>query len=183
MHGGGAPRQPVPGAVATAGTAGLPRRAVLRLGATGALATGALAGCRIGGEPTPEPSPHPLEVLVDGARALVDTYDTAIAQAPALAARLDPLRDDHRAHVAALLAAIGRKPGGTPTGSPSGTASASPPAGTGGPDPAEVLHTLAAAEREAQRQSTAACVSLPGRYAALLGSITACRASHVEALR
>jgi hypothetical protein len=44
------------------------------------------------------------------------------------------------------------------------------------------LATLSAAEKDAAAAAHAACLSGPGYRAALLGSITACRASHVEAL-
>jgi len=80
------------------------------------------------------------------------------------AARLSPLAADHRAHAAELTKLIS-------TGS---SAAASAVAAD---------TDLRAAEQTAQRNAVAACKVAPGDRVALVGSIAACRATHVEALR
>jgi hypothetical protein len=60
----------------------------------------------------------------------------------------------------------------------SGVPDASAPA-----DPASAIAALASAEKVGQALAQAACLSAPSYRAALLGSITACRATHLEVLR
>jgi hypothetical protein len=143
------------------------RRAVLASAAAGLTAAG-LAGCDLG-KPGPEPTPTPDALLAFLATtvALAGTYDAAIDALPALSARLTALRDDHRAHVLALAKEIGIA---GPSAAPSPAASPTP-------------ESLVAAERAAQQEAEKACLEGPSYRAALLGSIAACRASHLEVLR
>lgn len=71
---------------------------------------------------------------------------------------------------------------------PTGPASAGPGspgpdrAGEAGTDPRELLAELRQAEQEAQAEAAQACLSAPPERTALLGSITAARATHAEVL-
>ncbi|MEH1013822.1 hypothetical protein V6U90_12035 [Micromonospora sp. CPCC 206060] len=159
------------------GTDGHSRRTVLRVGALVTLAgTGtALTGCDLfDGQPAPDPAPDPLAPLLSGALDLADRYAAAVAAAPELAGRLDPIAEAHRAHAAELARVIGTTPSGRPSGSPSG-----PPAGT----PAQLLADLRTAEQQGRDAAVRACTEAPTERAALLGSIAAARATHLEALR
>jgi hypothetical protein len=161
--------------------AALARRRVLAGGLAGA-ATLALAGCHpsLPGASANGASPTPR--VIDGALAaaltLLGQFDAAIAAQPSLSARLTPLRADHWTHVTALAKAAGRS---VPSAAPA-SPSASPSAATGFDTPAATLRTLRAAEKSAQADAVQACLSAPGENAELLGSIAACRATHVELL-
>jgi hypothetical protein len=152
----------------------------------------------------------PLAPLLMGSIALADRYGAIIAAVPSLAGRLQPIRDAHRAHAVALAREIGVDEG-APVGSTkptlpairptasatpvrlAGSASAAPrpsanPTGSPAPtvipnDPAGALAQLAMLERNGQALAAEACLSAPSYRAALLCSITAGRASHLEALR
>jgi hypothetical protein len=143
------------------------------VGLTGAAAATALAGCDVlptGGEPAEQP--HQLQGLLGATVALGDQYEMAIAAVPALSTGLKPVLDAHRAHAAALAEAIGVS---VPPASPS--PSPVPPQRAG------AVAALAAAERAGRDAAVAACVEATPRLAALLGSIAAARASHLEVLR
>jgi hypothetical protein len=160
---------------------GWSRRAVLR--AAGSVsAVGVLSGCAWFDDEARIPPPDPLEPLLAATRALADRYRTVLASHADLADRLGPLRDAHAAHAAALLELIGRPELASPppdTG-PATPAGAGPTASPG--EPADPLAALREAERAAQAEAAQACLSAPPRRAALLGSITAARATHVEVL-
>jgi hypothetical protein len=156
-----------------------------------ALGVTTLAGCGLlDDKPAPPAVPDPLRPLLDEALGLAATYERATVARPGLAARLAPLAADHRAHATELARVIGAA---TPSASagPSGTGpSGTGLAGTGpsaaGPPAAGDAETLAAlrtAEQAAQRNAAAACRQAAAARAALVGSIAACRATHVEALR
>ncbi|MEU4568512.1 hypothetical protein [Micromonospora sp. NPDC023956] len=157
------------------GTAGHTRRKVLRTGALLALggATASAAGCGLLDRDGPPPPPDPLTPLVDGALALAARYQAAIDADPALAGRLTPIAEAHRAHATELAAAIGVA---LPSASPSAPAGA--PTGT-----AAVLADLRAAEDRARAEAATFCAEAPADRAALVGSIAAARATHVEVLR
>jgi hypothetical protein len=150
---------------------GVRRRAVL-LSAVLAGTAGATGCGLIDEKPAPPPPPDPLAALIGEALALSVTYRSAAAvSAPDLAARLTAIAADHDAHareVAQLIA--------TPL--PSAPASGPPPSASATP----AVTGLRAAETKAHDTAVAACLAAsPGRVA-LLGSIAACRASHLEAL-
>jgi hypothetical protein len=143
-----------------------PTRRGLLAAAAGATA---LAGCGIlDSGPDGPPPPDPLQPVLDEAVALAAAYDRLAAAQPALARRLGPLAADHRAHGAELARVIG-----------TATPSSPPPAAS----PAATIEDLRAAVRAAQRTADTACRQASAGRAALAGSIAACRASHVEALR
>jgi hypothetical protein len=157
-----------------AGT-GWSRRTVLAAAATGAAVT--VTGCAWFEPEPPPPPPDPLEPLLAGTRDLAGRYDRTLLVHPDLAGRLEPLRATHLAHVAAVLEAIGRPGPATPA--PAG----SPPDPGGIPaDDGEAVEQLREHERDASEQARQACLPAPPDRVALLGSICAARASHVEAL-
>jgi hypothetical protein len=162
--------------------AGWTRRAVL--GAASGAVAGVVSGCSwLETDPPPPLPPDPLEQLLATARALAERYQQVSATHPDLAGRLRPLHRAHLAHVETLLRTIGRPELAAPTGA-SG-AWATPLEGTARPDPdrtADPLAELRAAERSARAEAARACLAGPPERAALLGSITAARASHAEVL-
>jgi|GEM_PF-849791 len=175
------------------------RRGVIRgaVGAAVAVAVPAgLAGCGLlGGEPEPEPEPDPLAGLLAATLDLVARYDAAMTTTAELGPLLAPVVATHRTHAEelsrltgiALPAPTTADPGGQPSapGSavPSGTAT--PGTGTSAPpvDRAAALTALRSAEEAAAAEAAAACHTAAADRAALLGSIAAARACHLEVLR
>lgn len=125
-------------------------------------------------DPQPPP-PDPLAPLVTGALELAAGYEAAVAAHPALADRLSPVAAAHRAHAAELARVTGR---GTPGPTTAG-ATASPPAG----DVTATLAALRAAEQRERETAARACADAPESRVALVGSVAAARASHLEVLR
>jgi hypothetical protein len=168
-----------------AGT-GWSRRTVLAAAAaTGAAVT--VTGCTWFEPEPPPPPPDPLEPLLAGTRGLAGRHDRTLLVHPGLAGRLEPLRATHLAHVAALLEAIGRPGPATPapaTPAPATPAPAGSPPDPGGipADDGEAVEQLREHERDASEQARQACLEAPPDRVALLGSICAARASHVEVL-
>jgi hypothetical protein len=144
------------------------RRAVLRTVLGGALTVGLAAACD-SPAPVKPAGPDPLTPFLRDTQALLARYEAAIAGQPALADRLTPLRDDHRAHVLELNRELG-----FPSPAPTTPASA--------PSDVDPVAALRDAEKAATTAATDACLTAPSYRAALLGSIAACRATHVEAL-
>jgi hypothetical protein len=155
------------------------RRAVLRSvagAAIGIAGAAGLSGCElVGNNPAPD-RPDPLDGLLAGTFTLAGRYDAAIAAWPELAARLTPIRDAHRAHTTALATLIGKP---TKTTVPSSSTST----GAAEADTAAALAALRTAEKTAQGDAAGACLAAPAARTLLLGSITAARASHQEALQ
>ncbi|WP_238014711.1 hypothetical protein KZZ52_07865 [Dactylosporangium sp. AC04546] len=154
------------------------RRAVLAGAA--ALATGLAAGCDIPTERTAvwHPAPDVLLPLLQRTVQLRDRYGEALTAFPALQDRLGPLKDDHEQHVIALAREIGLPEAGPfpqPSAS-SGSPSALPT------DQGAALTELTNLERKGREEAEGACLAAPSYRAALLGSIAACRAGHVEVL-
>ncbi|GAB2919132.1 hypothetical protein GCM10027280_02710 [Micromonospora polyrhachis] len=149
------------------------RRSVLRVAGllTLAAATGPLAACGLFDDS--EPEPDPLAPLLAGALDLAALYEAAVAADPTLADRLTPIAQAHRAH-AEELARVTRVtlPNSTPT--------AGPTLPTG--DRKSMLTALRSAEQQGQAAATTACLSTPAHRAALVGSIAAARATHLELL-
>jgi len=162
---------------------GMSRRGVFGLAGAVLAAAGlaGTAGCTDGsGKPAPSPSPDPLAPVLSGTEALIDLYAATSAAQPSLAARLDPLLAEHRAHAAALRTAMG-------LASASASASAEAPSpGTSGvtvpDDPAAALAAVVGAERAAQVAAVKDCLASRPEHAGLLGSIAASRACHLEVL-
>lgn len=139
---------------------------------------GVMSGCGWWGEDPTDPDPDPLEPLLTSVRSLAAGHEAAVAAHPDLAARLDPLRETHRAHEHALLTAIGRADLATP---PSDAGHWAPPTDDRS-TPEEVLASLGEAERAGWVEAREACLSAPPERVALLGSIAAARATHGEVL-
>lgn len=154
------------------GSETLPRRGVLIGGLAAAAAVVGLAGCTDSERSAP-PSPV-LPVLADS-RSLVAAYDAVLVRHADLDGRLGPLRADHRRHVTELTKRLG-------SATPSASTSASPSAPAVPDDADAAVAMLADAEKKAQHNGVAACLSAPTEYATLFGSIAACRATHVAVL-
>jgi hypothetical protein len=148
--------------------------------AVGGLALYPIAGCGLFGdeEDKAQPSaPDPLAPLLAEALSLADRHEAAIAAFPALAGRLSPVAEAHREHAAALAKMIkAPEPGASPP-APS-TAPATPES-----DQKSALAALRSAEQKGQKAAAEACRSAPAERAALLGSIAAARATHLEVVR
>lgn len=150
------------------------RRAVLAA-AAGVVAT--LAACDVPkrSAATWHPAPDVLLPLLTRTVALRDRYAEVLTAFPALQDRLGPLKDDHAAHVVALAREIGIDEHGP---MPAASASAGPVV----QDQAAAIKELVGLEKTGQDDATGACLAAPSYRAALLGSIAACRAAHVEIL-
>jgi len=140
-----------------------------------------LTGCGLF-EDEPDPAPDLITPLIAGALELAARYDAAVAIAPELAERLRPIAEAHRAH-AAELARVTRTALPTLTAvTPAATAAVSPGSASA-QRRAAVLHGLREAEQAGRDAARTACAEAPAEQAALLGSIAAARATHLEILR
>ncbi|MEU4778477.1 hypothetical protein [Micromonospora sp. NPDC023633] len=149
---------------------------MLRAGALLALggAAAPLTGCGLlDRDDDPTPGPDPLTPLLDESLRLAAGHRNAAAAHPTLAGLLTPIAEAHRAHAAELARVIGIAP-------PSGSATATPAAPG---DPAVARAALREDERAGREAATRACAAAPAERAALLASIAAARATHVEALK
>jgi hypothetical protein len=154
------------------------RRTVLRAAMVGTVGTLALTGCDKSGPAQVRKIADPLNALYRDTAALLARYESIITARPELAARLTPLRDAHREHLRALAREIGPNlDSPSPAPSAGGSVAAEAPADAG-----SALAALRDAEKAAAAAARAACLAGPSYRAALLGSIAAARASHVEAL-
>jgi len=148
------------------------------LAAAAAAAAGVVAGCdRPGSGPTAQwhPAPDALLPLLAATVALRDRYGEVLAAFPALQGRLGPLKDDHAQHVVALAREIGiSEEGPFPAPSASGGALST--------EQGAALTELAGLEKQGRADAEGACLAAPSYRAALLGSIAACRAGHIEIL-
>lgn len=151
---------------------------------------GVLAGCELPGRtPDPDPEPDPLAGLLAATVELAGQYDEAIRSVADLGTVLAPIAATHRTHAEEL----GRITGiALPTATADPTRAGSDPAGTSSPpappadlppaDPTATIAALRAAEEAAGAAAADACRSAPAERAALLGSIAAARACHLEVL-
>ncbi|WP_204034512.1 hypothetical protein [Micromonospora qiuiae] len=134
-----------------------------------------LTGCGLFDSDEP-PTPDPLAPMIDEALRLAAGLRAAGVAHPDLADRLTPLAEAHEAHAAELARVTG-----TPL--PSGPAASSGATGASPTDRAATLTALRHAERAGRDTASKACAEAPADRVALLGSITAARASHLEALK
>ncbi|PZG14191.1 hypothetical protein C1I95_22300 [Micromonospora craterilacus] len=152
---------------------------MLRAGTLLALggAAAPLTGCGLFDRDDEPPEPDPHAPLVDESLRLAAGLRAAATADPDLAGRLVPLAEAHEAHATELARVIGTA---TPSGTaaPSASPSEAPPA-----DRAATLTALRQAERAGRDTATQACAAASAERAALLGSIAAARATHLEALR
>jgi hypothetical protein len=162
----------------------LSRRGALRLAGNtigGLAVAGLLGGCTGRGSPEPPDAvADALAALWDGEQALVARYEQVLGTFPALATRLEGVRDDHRAHADAVRALLdSRRP---PTATPAAP-SASPSLGAVPATRTAALANLASAETAAASAAVAVCLLAEGDTAALLASVAACESSHLVVLR
>jgi hypothetical protein len=160
------------------GGRGWSRRGVLRAAGLTAVAAAPLTGCDLFDKKPAPKTPDPLTPLISDALGLAARYDAAIASYPDLAARLTPLAQAHRAHAAELARVTGAAVPSASAGA-SGSATGGSPAG----DAESALAALRTAEQQGREAVAKACLDAPPARAALLGSIAAARATHLEVLR
>ena len=136
-----------------------------------------LAACDVpkGSAATWHPAPDVLLPLLTRTVALRDRYAEVLTAFPALQDRLGPFKDNHAAHVVAARPRVGLGEHGP---MPAASTSAGPVV----QDQAAAVKELAGLEKAGQEDAAGACLSAPSYRAALLGSIAACRAAHVEVL-
>lgn len=156
---------------------GRARREILRWAALTALSTSAVSitACNPFNRRTEPAPPDPLAPLLTGALELAAAYEATIAAHPDLADRLSQIASAHRAHVAELTRMTGTT-----------AATPSPGAGAVAPTPMDrdgALTALRERERRGQDTAVEACLNAPADRVALIGSIAAARASHLEILR
>jgi hypothetical protein len=121
----------------------------------------------------PAVPPAWLVAAIDREHQLIGALQSALASDPGTAATLNPVIDDHNAHLNALLALPGAP---QPSAAPS--AAASSPAAGSADAPAPSRATLAAAESAAAIAAAAQSAAQSGSSAVLLASIAACEATH-----
>ncbi len=158
------------------GSARLTRRAALTGGVAVTAALAGLSACR--SDDSRSAAPNPLISALSATTALLADFDATLISHPDLAGRLTSLREDHQQHVDQLVHELGSAAPSASAGSPHGNAPSSPVPD----DPHEALQALVAAERRAQQSAAGACLHAPDRHASLLGSIAACRATHLAVL-
>ncbi|WP_460847390.1 hypothetical protein [Phytohabitans suffuscus] len=140
-----------------------------------------ISGCGLFGdeqERAQPPAPDPLAPLLAEALSLAGQHEAAITAFPVLADRLAPVAAAHREHATALTKLV-RTPEPSGSASPDPSASPSPPGG----DAKGTLAALRGAEQKGLKSATQACQAAPAERAALLGSIAAARATHLEVVR
>jgi len=123
--------------------------------------------------------PDPLVALADAARADAALAAAAVAADPALAARIDPLREARTEHAAALDAEVVRM------GGPSAAPTAAPP--TAAPVTTTAAPAVTLAEvREAVAASHVGAAelveNLPAERVGLVASVAACCAAYAGVL-
>ncbi|MEV0718589.1 hypothetical protein [Asanoa sp. NPDC050611] len=149
------------------------RRAVLALGAVLVAGAGA-SGCGLlDDEPDEPPPPDPLQPLADDAVRLAGLHRAAAVAFPDRAAVLTPIAEAHEAHAKELARIMA-------TAAPSPAASAS---ASGAGTEEDAVEALRVAEKAAYESAVQACLRTPNHRAALVGSIAAARATHLEALK
>jgi hypothetical protein len=174
------------------------RRSVLIGGSVGVglLVVGCISDRPSSPAPTSPAPPDPLLAELADERSLIAAYDATIARHPALRARLSAVRDDHAAHAAALVTALGAAAPPSPTEPPSSDGSPGPtPSGTVAPGTGAVPETsavprtvagavavLRAAERSAASARGTVALTAPADRARLLAGISASEASHLAVL-
>jgi len=156
--------------------ADLRRRSVLA--AAGAAVPLLAAGCKgvggLGTLPRPGPDVAVLRAAIGTEQALIARYRSALAASPGWQDTLDPVLDQHLAHLAALRSRLISPV--TP-----GPARTSPPAAAG--QAAVGLSALAAAEQAAAGALISRLATASPSLAQLLASISASEASHAALLR
>ena len=164
-----------------------------------------LAACT-DGAPAPEPEPPPpvdpdvalRTAAAQRERALLQAYDDAVRALPGLAARLLPVREHHRVHLAALEGAASGAtasppdavpaspppaPVAPPSGAPVAPPAVPPPAVPAPATATAALAGLSAQERAAGDAHAQAALSASRQLAGVLASLSASELSHPLVLR
>ncbi|MEV4622923.1 hypothetical protein AB0J74_29945 [Asanoa sp. NPDC049573] len=145
------------------------------LGFGAVLLAGAAGGCGLLDRgPDEPPPPDPLLPLADEAGRLAVSYRLAATDFPDRAATLTPIAEAHDAHAKELARIMA-----TAAPSPAGSASAGAETGT----VEDRIEALRVAEKAGYQAAIQACLAAPAHRAALVGSIAAARATHLEALK
>ncbi len=141
------------------------------------LVTGCAKGFgALGTPPTPAPDVAVLTGIIDAEKAMVARYEAVLSRSPTLAATLDPLLAEHRAHLTALTARLVRG-AARPTPSPSPTRPVTVPATA-----AAAAGYLAMAEDAAAAGYLRHLATVSPSLAQLLASIAASEATHAALL-
>jgi hypothetical protein len=148
------------------------RRRILQLALVLPAAATVLGGC--GGQVSPDDRPDPLIALADAARADAALAEAAVAADPALAARINPLREARTEHAAALDAEVARL-GGMPA---SAVPSAAPPTSA----PAVTLAQVREAVARSHAGAAELVEALPAERVGLVASVAACCAAYAGVL-
>ena len=168
--------------------AGRTRRAVLA--AAAGLPLLAVSGCKgvgaLAAPPTQAPDVAVLRSAIAAEEVMIARYDAVMTRSASLAARLRPLRGEHRLHLAQLRSRLIVPPASaaaaspSPSPSPSGQSPAGPgsvPAGT-----AAAISYLQAAEHAAATTLLRQLAAVSPSLAQLMASVAASEATHVTAL-
>jgi hypothetical protein len=159
-----------------------PTRRVV-LAAAAALPFAAASGCDsvkvVGAPPPPAPDVTTLREAIAAEQLMVDRYTAVLRNAGGtLATALQPLLDEHRAHLAQLRSRLAVPPGSRyRLPAPSARASAAVPAAAS----ADIAF-LRSAEQAAAAAMLGRVRRAPGSLAQLFASISASEATHVPAL-
>jgi hypothetical protein len=148
------------------------RRRILQLALVLPAAATVLGGC--GGRDSRDDPPDPLIALADAARADAALAAAAVAADPALAPRIDPLREARTEHAAALDAEVARL-GGAP---PSAVPSSAPPTAA----PPVTLARVREAVARSQAGAAELVEDLPAERVGLVASVAACCATYAAVL-
>lgn len=122
------------------------RRAILQVAAVAPLAALAACGTTEGG-PTGNADDAVRQSVADSEQFIISRYDATIAAFPALADKLQPLRDQHAEHLAALGSDPAKPDEPAPAVAKTATAA---------------VQALTAAERKAAQDRTASCGQATG---------------------
>ena len=172
----------------TAGSvaAGRTRRAVLA--AAAALPLLAVSGCKgvgaLATPPRPAPDVAVLRSAIAAEEVMIARYDAVMTRSASLAARLRPLRGEHRLHLAQLRSRLIVPPASAAAASPSPSPSGQPPAGPGSvpAGSAAAISYLQAAEQAAAATLLRQLAAVSPSLAQLMASVAASEATHVTAL-
>jgi len=154
------------------------RRRILQMALVLPAAATVLGGCS--GVDRRATRPDPLIALADAARADAALAAAAVADTPALAARIDPLREARTEHAAAFDAEVVRM-GGVSRAAvpPAATAAAPPPTGT---TPPVTLARVREAVKASQVGAAELVENLPAERVGLVASVAACCATYAALL-
>jgi len=154
------------------------RRRILQMALVLPAAATVLGGCS--GVDRRATRPDPLIALADAARADAALAAAAVADTPALAARIDPLREARTEHAAAFDAEVVRMGGVSRTAVPPvATAAAPPPTG---PAPPVTLAQVREAVKASQVGAAELVENLPAERVGLVASVAACCATYAALL-